>query len=78
MKPGPHVIAQTYEGEFSVNCECPGVEFCPHAEHYTDPPEPDSECVWLGTGSACTSARAALAALEALRDRISAMLSESG
>lgn len=64
-----NVVANIYEGEFSINFDCVGVEVCRYALCHMMPPDGSEECTYRHDGS-CLCSHAKASALETLVSKI--------
>jgi len=70
-----NVCANIYEGDFSVNFDCVGVEVCRFALCFVMPPDGSDECSYRDHGS-CICRHAKHAALESLRNKLTKELKQ--
>jgi DNA-directed RNA polymerase subunit L len=70
-----NINATLYDGDFFAGYDCVG-EHCTLARFYVEPPAEDDECVFVRNGGGCTHPHAQRAALEALREAITAELKQ--
>lgn len=66
---GANITATLYDGDFCLSFDCGEITTCKYALCETMPPDGDQKCYFREYG-ACRNGAAQLAALTALRDRL--------